>query len=286
MFRTLSGAAPKLALPQHATDCHVHYFDNQRYSGSPDGPTPPVDASLDDYQKVQQWLGLERVVLVPSNAHQKDNQCIEDALVTLGDNARGVVAVDASITDAELQRLHNLGVRGVRIMDIFGGAVGLDHMLELNARISAFDWSIIAQFDGNQLPQKVPLFESLIGDYVIDHVGKFLQPVDAHSKEFKALLSLLDRGNCYVKIAGFYETSKRGAPNFEDIEPLARALFQHAPERIVWGSNWPHVKATGAHDYPDDLKLLELVCDWAGSEQNRQKMFVDNPAKLYGFAEG
>ena len=285
MFRTLQGRQPNTKLPANSTDCHMHYFDSQRYAGSPDGPVPPEDASLDDYRQLQAWLGLGRVVFVQSNAHQKDNRSIEAALLAWGDQARGIVAVDPSISDAEIARLHALGVRGVRIMDIFGGAVGLDQMLALNARIAAFNWSLIAQFDGNQLVEKQSLFESIEGDYVIDHVGKFLKPVAVEGKEFAALLSLIDRGNCYVKVAGFYETSVRGAPHFEDIEALSRALFQHAPERMLWGSNWPHVMAKNAETYPDDVQLLDLVCDWAGSDANRQMLFVDNPARLYGFGE-
>lgn len=262
----------------------MHYFDSQRYTASPDGPTPPMDASLADYQQLQQWLGLERVVFVQSNAYQKDNRSIEAALSTFGDKARGIVAVDASISDEEITRLDALGVRGYRIMDIFRGAVGLSELQSLDARLSGHGWSAIAQFDGNQMATHQPLFESLTGDYVIDHVGKFLSPVAVDGPEFAALLSLIDRGNCYVKIAGFYETSKVGSPGFDDIAVLAKALIQHAPERVIWGSNWPHNMATSADDYPDDVHLLDLVCDWAASDHNRQMLFVDNPARLYGFA--
>lgn len=243
-----------------------------------------MDASLTDYQQLQKWLGLERVVFVQNNAYQKDNRSIEAALSAWGENARGVVAIDASIRDQEIARLAALGVRGYRIMDIFRGAVGLSELQSLDARLSGHGWSAIAQFDGNQMATYQPLFESLAGDYVIDHVGKFLSPVAVDGPEFSALLSLIDRGNCYVKIAGFYETSSIGYPHFDDTAELAKALIQHAPERIIWGSNWPHNMATSAHDYPDDVHLLDLVCDWAATEQNRQLLFVDNAARLYGFS--
>ncbi|MCL6415110.1 amidohydrolase family protein [Aestuariirhabdus sp. Z084] len=283
MFRTLAGPAPSIALPKGTIDCHMHLFDS-RYPEPKEGPAGPAhDAPISDYQQLQTWLGIDRVVIVQGNAYHKDNRCTLDALAHYGDKARAVVAVDVSITDDELQKMTQLGVRGARIMDLLQGAVGLDEMLEVNARVQPFGWSLIIQFDGRSIVERAPLLEQIQGDYVIDHIGKFLRPVSPDSNEFHSLLRLIDRGNCYVKIAACYETSLSGHPKYDDVALLAKALIEHAPERVIWGTNWPHLMSQSAQTYPDDRHLVDLANSWAGSPANRQKLFVDNPARLYGF---
>ncbi|MDO6485677.1 amidohydrolase family protein [Shimia thalassica] len=284
MFRTLTGRAPVSALPPLATDCHIHLFDSARYSDQPNGPTAPADALISHYEQVQKWLGLERVVIVQGNAYQKDNRCLLEGLDHFGSAARGVVAVSADISDEDLHQMTAKGVRGARIMNILQGAVGLDEMLEVNARVYPFGWSLIVQFDGRDILAQMAKLETIKGDYVIDHTGKFLEPVTTGSAEFAALLRLVDRGNCFVKLAGCYETSKIGHPGFDDLAALSKALIQHAPDRIIWGTNWPHNMSNSRETYPDDVHLLDLAMDWAGSRENIQKIFVDTPAQLYGFS--
>ncbi len=283
MFRTLTGPAPKNALPKGATDCHIHLFDSSKYSAQPGGPPAPEDALISHYESVQNWLGLDRVVITQGNAYQQDNRCLLEGLDHFGDNARGVVAIDASISDQEIDAMTTRGVRGARIMNILKGAVGLDQMLEVNARVQPFDWSMIVQFDGRDILDHVADLKQIKGDFVLDHTGKFLEPVAPDSAQFKAVLDLVDRGNCYVKLAGCYETSRVGYPSYSDLGELSKAVIQHAPDRVIWGSNWPHNMSNSAENYPDDVHLLDLLMDWAGSSENVQKMFVDNPARLYGF---
>ncbi len=283
MFRTLTGRPPKFDLPAGATDCHIHLFDSTKYKQQTNAPKAPEDATIEQYEQVQQWLGLSRVVVVQGNAYHKNNHCVLDALDYFGESARGVVAVDASITDSEMHSMHKLGVRGVRIMNLLQGAVGLNEMLEVNDRSNAFNWSMIVQFNGCEILEYLPRLNAIKGDFVIDHVGKFIPPVRHNSPEFSALLKLIDKGNCYVKIAGYYETSLNGYPDYNDVGQLVQTLTQHAPDRLIWGSNWPHNMATSAENYPDDAHLLDLVCEWIGNGQSRNAIFVDNPARLYGF---
>ncbi len=283
MFRTLNGHAPKIALPKGAVDCHIHIFDGSNYSAQPGGPPAPVDALTSDYKQVQKWLGIDRVVITQGNAYQTDNRCTIDAVQQFGNNARGIVSVHSDISDAELESMHKMGICGARIMNLNMGPVGLDEMLEVNARIHPFDWSMIVQFDGCQILRHVPRFEQIKGDYVIDHIGKFLKPVDVDSPQFNALLKLMDRGNCYLKLAACYETSLEGYPDYSDVGVLAEALVRHAPERIIWGSNFPHNMAKTAAAYPDDAHLLDLTNEWLGSDKNRHLAFVENPNRLYGF---
>lgn len=283
MHRRLSGDPPRIPLPAGTVDTHIHFYEEARYPHQPGGPPVPPDALVSHYEKLQKWLGMERIVIVQGNAYQFDNRCILDALDHFGDKARAVVAVRPDIANSEIEAMHARGVRGVRVMDIWQGAMGLDGLLEIDARVRPFGWHPIVQFDGREMVNRAPLFERIQGDYVIDHVGKFMEPVGLDNPAFVALLKLIDRGNCYVKISAWYETSKVGPPSYEDVGVLARAMIRHAPDRVLWASNFPHNFATTAEDYPDDALLADLASEWAETSDARQKMFVDNPVRLYGF---
>jgi D-galactarolactone isomerase len=282
MTRPLEGPAPKLRTPPGAVDTHIHFYTSD-HEGQPGGPPPPAeDATVEDYALVQKRLGLTRAVVVQGNAYQLDNRCTLDGLAKLGENARAVVCVTSDVPEAELDRLDKLGVRGARIMQLPGGAVGLDQLLPINDRISSFGWHPIVQFDGRNILEYESLLNQIRGTYVIDHMGKFLEPVAPDSAEFRALLRLVDRGNCYVKVAACYETSKTGGPDYADVGLLSSQLIAHAPERMLWASNWPHVSVQPPN-YPDDAELLDLLLTWAPDEAVRKAILVDNPARLYGF---
>lgn len=260
MFRTLTGSPPQVALPKGAVDCHMHFFDSSKYKAQEGGPpAPEEDALISQYDLVRKWLGIDRIVVTQGNAYQKDNRCTLEALDHYGDKARAIVAIDPTVSDFVLQALTNRGVRGARIMDIMKGAVGMDEMLAVNERIIPFGWSMIVQFDGRAIVDRRFLLEKIQGNYVIDHIGKFLEPVSIDSDEFKTLLRLVDRGNCFIKIAACYETSKAGYPSYEDVAPLAKKLIEYAPDRVIWGTNWPHLMSNSAQDYPDDVHLIDLV---------------------------
>jgi D-galactarolactone isomerase len=287
MPRKLSGAPPRLKLPPKATDTHMHIYDD-RFPGRAGGPPkPPLPATLADYRQLQQWLGLERVVFVQGAAYQFDNACLLDALESYTrmhgwGAAYGIAVVGPEVDEATLEDLTTRGVRGARIMDLPGGAVGLADLPAIDARTRPFGWSPIVQFDGRDIAQYLSILKRISGDYVIDHAGKFLEPVAVDSAEFKTLLELIDRGNCYVKISACYETSKVGPPDYADVGALSKALIGHAPERMLYASNWPHVSKP-IDTQPDDRLLLDLMLEWAPDEAVRQLIFIDNPARLYGF---
>jgi len=163
-----------------------------------------------------------------------------------------------------------------------GGMLHFDVMDQVVARVHPFGWHANIQLDGRNLPQYEAQIRRLPGKFVIDHTGKFLEPVSPDSKEFRSLLNLVDTGRCWVKLSAPYETSKTGAPKYEDVSRLARALVKQAPERMLWASNWPH-PGNRKPAPPDDQALLDLVADWAPSERDRHRMLVDNPAELYGY---
>lgn len=283
MPRQLEGCAPLVRLPANSVDTHMHVY-SPLYPQQTPGPLIPADCpGLDDYRLVQRRLGLQQVVIVQANAYGNDNRCMLDALDILGAQARGVVVVTPDTPESELVSMHERGARGARIMQLTGGAVGLEHLLAVNARIREFGWHCIVQFDGREILGHVPLLAQVDNPFVIDHIGKYLGPVTPESAEFKALLKLLDRGNCYVKIAGCYESSHTGGPDYADTAALTRALIAHAPERVLWASNWPHVSQT-VEGAPDDAALLDTVCGWMGDDETLQRVFVQNPRELYDFS--
>lgn len=278
--RPLTGRAPLLKTPPHSCDTHMHFYD-KRFLAVPGTPSPP-DASVEDYRKVMDWLGIERLVGVQPNAYGDDNALLMQAVGAFGPSARAVVVVKPGVSDDKLQRLTEGGARAFRCMNLLGGTLGLADLPEMAAAVQPFGWHAIVQLDGRQLPDHEAMLTRLPGRFIIDHVGKFLEPVATDHAAFKSLLRLVDTGRCWVKLSAAYETSKTGAPDYEDVGRLAKTLASAAPERMLWASNWPHAQAD-KFGYPDDVRLLDLLLDWAPDEQVRHKILVSNPEELYGF---
>ncbi|WP_275287938.1 amidohydrolase family protein [Halomonas elongata] len=279
--RPLDGPAPRLQAPPGATDCHVHLYLPE-YRAQPGGPAIPELATVEDYRRVQRRLSLERVVVTQSNAYQRDNSALLDALAELGpETARGVAVVTPDTPDHEIEAWHALGVRGARVMQLPGGAVTIDRMGEVERRIRPLGWHLMVQFNGRRLDDYRDALRRLEGDYIIDHIGKFMDPVPADDPRVDEILRLLDRGNAWFKICAGYEASLAGGPHYADVGAIARRVIAHAPERILWGSNWPHVGVPRSQ-YPDDAEQLDVLLEWASPEA-RQRILVDNPAALYGF---
>jgi D-galactarolactone isomerase len=277
----VSGRKPKLVAPPGMCDTHMHFYDTLVPS-APGGPALPGDFSVPMYRELQQRLGMSRVIVVQANAYQDDNRVMLDAMKELGAQAKGVAVVKANVAESEIARLTQAGVCGQRIFNLPGGAVNIAAMHPVMARVHNFGWYANIQLDGRELPKYESSIERLPGRFVIDHVGKFLEPVAPDHAAFKALLRLLDTGRCWVKLAAYYETSKSGAPGYDDVALLAKMLIRHAPERMIWASNWPHPSAP-ADNKPDDADLLDLLLEWAPDEKIRNRILVDNPAELFGY---
>jgi len=270
----------RLRVPQGACDTHMHFYDGSP-NAKPGAPNPGT-FTVPMYRELQKRLGLERVIVVQPNAYRDDNTVTLNAMKAIGSNARGVAVVMPGVAEAELDRLTRAGMRAVRIMTLHGGTLGFDVMDELVARVHPFGWHANIQLDGRELPQYEAQIKRLPGNFVIDHIGKFLEPVSADSKEFRSLLGLVDTGRCWVKLSAPYETSKTGAPKYEDVGRLAKALVKKAPERMLWASNWPH-PSVPKEERPDDEELLDLLLEWAPVESDRKRILVENPAELYQF---
>ena len=273
-------AKPKLVTPPGTCDTHMHFYD-ERVPGAAGAPLPG-HFTVAQYRELQKQLGLERVIVVQPNAYRDDNRVTLDAMREIGKSAKGVAVVKPGVSEAELDRLTKAGICAIRIMTLHGGTLGFDVMDELMARVHPFGWHANIQLDGRELPRYEAQIKRLPGRFVIDHTGKFLEPVPVDSREFRSLLSLVDTGRCWVKLSAPYETSKTGAPKYDDVGVLAKALVKRAPERMLWASNWPHPTARKPAP-PDDAALLDLLLDWAPDEKVRRKILADNPAELYGF---
>jgi D-galactarolactone isomerase len=269
----------KLKTPKGACDTHMHFYDGA--SAAPGTPNPGT-FTVPMYRELQKRLGLQRVIVVQPNAYRDDNRVTLDSIQAIGKDAKGVAVVKPGTPQAELERLTKAGICAVRIMTLHGGMLGFDVMDQIMTQVHPLGWHANIQLDGRELPKYEAQIKRLPGKFVIDHTGKFLEPVETSSEPFKCLLRLVDTGRCWVKLSAPYETSKTGAPRYEDVGRLASALVKKAPERMLWASNWPH-PSVPKEKRPSDEELLDLLLEWAPDESARRKMLVDNPAELYGF---
>lgn len=273
-------ARPRLKAPPDTCDTHMHIYD-RRYPKAPTARIDAPDAPVSAYLKVRERLGIERTVVVQPSTYGTDNRCTIEAMKTLGAGTRGVAVVDQTVTDAELDRLTGLGIRGIRFFMLPGGALPWDILETMAARVAPFGCHVQLQLDGRQLPDYETVLARLPCDLVIDHVGKFLEPVPVEHPSFRALERLVGRG-AWVKLSAPYEVSKVGAPNYNDVGALAKAPVKIAPDRMLWATNWPH--PTPGVPKPDDAWMLDMLLDWVPEEAVRGKILVDNPARLYGFS--
>lgn len=283
LVRPLSGLAPKFAFPAGAVDSQMHMY-LPGYPAQPGGPDLPAGSlpDADQYRAFMTWLGIDRVIITQGNAHQRDNGNLIACLAAMGDVARGVAVIDTDTSEGELDRLSAAGVVGVRIMDLPGGAVGLDALEAVDAKAASRGWMVAVQFDGNRILDHVDRLKALKSRWVFDHHGKFFAGATADGPEITALRGLMDGGRCWFKFAGVYESSRSGGPDYADVAAFSRVLAAHAPERIVWGSNWPHNLAKTQDAYPDDIALANTVLGWIGDEAAIRQALVDNPEELFG----
>ncbi|APV50743.1 amidohydrolase [Betaproteobacteria bacterium GR16-43] len=270
---------PKLIAPPGSCDTHIHIFD-ERYKTVPTAVYQPPHRPTSAYLDMRNALGLERVVVVQASVYGFDNTCLLEAMATIGSGARGVAVVPVNVTDAELERLTAAGVRGVRFFMLSGGVLPWEALETLARRVQPFGWHIDLQLDGRDLPHYEARLAALPVELVIDHNGKFLEPVPVAHPSFRVLQRLLDSGRCSVKLAAPYETSKVGPPLYDDVSAIARELVRTHPERCVWASNWPHPNRP---ENPSSAAMLDLLLHWADDDATRAKILVDNPARIYGY---
>jgi 2-pyrone-4,6-dicarboxylate lactonase len=276
---------PRLAFAPLACDCHAHILGPaSRHAYSPERVYTPPDCLPGDYRAMLATLGVERAVLVQPSVYGTDNNVMLQALQEAGPAFRAVAVVDWSIGDAELESLHAAGVRGVRVnvVDVKDGndALPLERLRTLARRIAPLGWhlELLAHVDA------FPGLDRDLADFPVDvvfgHLGYMRTDIGLGAPGFQALLRLMQRGRCWVKLTGPYRISATALPH-ADVTPFARALLRAAPDRVVWGSDWPHVMVKGP--MPNDGDLADLLPEWIPDEDQRRRVLVDNPARLYGF---
>lgn len=270
---------PRVPVPAGACDTHMHIF-TPGVPMLPGSNMPAQDGSLARYREMQRRLGLTRTVIVQPTAYGCDNTVTLDAMSALG-NARGVAVVDPAAPDSEIERLTKLGMRGLRFHMMPGGALKWDVLETMAARVAAFGWHLQFQFDASEFTTHAPRLAKLPCDIVIDHIGRFVAPINLSDANVRAMRSLVGNGRCWIKLSAPYHGSRTGPPHYADVSELAVALIAQAPERMLWASNWPHPSLK--KDFPDEAALLDLLAEWAPDSATREKILVANPARLYGF---
>lgn len=275
---------PRLRAPAGTCDTHCHVIGPQRrYPFSEPRSYTPPDAPVETYSAVRETLGIDRSVIVQPGAHGFDNTVTTDAIAVLGDSARGIAVVPPEITEAELVVLHDKGIRGLRLSTLLSGGVGTDNIARMAEKVAPLGWHILLHLkSADELPALMPMIRHLPVDVVLDHMARVTGVEGVDSPPFRALLELLTKTeSCWTKVCSWYRLSGAAAP-FDDMRRMAEAVLAARPDRVLWGTNWPHPLLFDG-PMPNDGDLMDQFMDWAGTDAVRQAVLVDNPARLYGF---
>jgi len=278
---------PRHKLPPGSTDCHCHTFEDAgRYPRAKDVSYVPAPAPLSEYLRMCETVGLQRTVQMNSSIYGHDPSVTLDLIAQLGqDRARGVTGIQPGTSTAELERLHAGGFRGARLSTKVKGYGGAELIDSVVATIRPLGWHLdlhmgsvdeIAAMEDRLLKLPVPL--------VFDHMGGVRGKEGVNAPGFRALLRILrQRDDCWAKISSWYRLSESGPPDWRDMKPMAQMLVATRPDRLIWGSNWPHANRYDPKDVPNDGDLVDAFCDWVPDPTVREQIFVTNPAQLYGF---
>lgn len=272
---------PRLKAPANAADCHIHIYDPQF------APVvaKPANATVAEYRLLQKRIGTSRVVIVTPRNYGVDNSVTLDAIEKFGQaNSRGVAVVRPDVTDAQLQRLDEGGIRGLRftVGNPQTAVVSIDMIEPLSRRIAALGWHVQLNMEADQIAENASMLQRLPSAVVFDHLGKLPPAVGIKHPAHGVIRGMLDAGRGWLKISGAYLNSDAGPPAYPEATLMAQAYVKAAPERLVWGSDWPHPTPA---IHPDDADLFDLLSVWAPDERVRNRILVDNPQKLYAFLQ-
>ena len=271
---------PRLRLPAGAIDCHMHFY-HSRYPMAPNVVRLSPDATVADYKLLQKRLGMTRVVVVTPSVYGTNNSATLDGMAEFGANARGVAVIDTNVTDAEIKRLHGLGIRGIRFNLATPGTTTADMIEPLAKRIADYNWHMQFHVKAAQVVELDAILNRLPVQVVFDHLGRVPEPDGTAHPAHKIIRSLQDKSRGWVKLSGLYMETKSGPPGYADTAAQAKAFLTGAPQRVVWGSDWPHPTESAEHK-PDDAVLLDALGDQA-TEAQRGPLFQTNAETLYDF---
>lgn len=278
-----SPSKPTFRPPPGAVDAHCHVFGpGHVFPYAPERKYTPCDASKDKLWELRDFLGFERNVIVQATCHGADNRALVDALQDAGGCARGVATVKQDVTDAELRALDAAGVRGVRFNFVkrLVDTTPRGTLLAIAERIKPLGWHIVIYFEAPELPELYDFFTSLPTTVVVDHMGRpdVTKPVDG--PEFALFIKLLrENTNFWSKVSCPDRLSRSGPDSYDDVVPFARRVVESFPDRVLWGTDWPHPNMKS--HMPDDGKLVDFIPRIARTEELQRKLLVDNPHALY-----
>ena len=273
---------PSFVPPPGAIDAHCHiYGDVERYPYDPKTWYLPPQVEVQDYLHLLTTLGIARAVFVHAAVYA-DHALILDTMAARPGRFRGVAQLPESVSEAELEKLNAGGVRGFRANLVSGNGIKLEGARRLAQRVAKFGWHVQFLLDAEAMPQMDRTLADFPIDVVVDHMGRPDIDAGIGAPGFQALIRLLQGGRAWCKLSAPYRTS-RIQPGFTDIDRYAQALVAAAPDRLVWGSDWPHVNMEAGKPMPNDGELLDKLAVWAPTEELRRKILVTNPERLYGF---
>jgi 2-pyrone-4,6-dicarboxylate lactonase len=277
---------PSFPLPPGACDTHCHIFGPQsRFPYPPEAVFCPADAPKEKLFALHEMLGFTRCVIVQSGCHGFDNSVVADAIADKGGAYRGVALLPLTVGDAALERLGDQGFCGVRFnfMKHLGRSAPIGEVIALTPRLARIGWHLQIHPDASLLEGMIPALKHSAVPVVIDHMARIDASLGLEQPPFRALLSLLEDERFWVKVSGSERASRSGPP-YADAIPFARALAERFPDRVLWGTDWPHPNFSGPP--PDDGQLVDLIAEITPTAAARRALLVDNPARLYGFSAG
>ncbi|TXS90315.1 amidohydrolase family protein [Parahaliea maris] len=279
----LSPKKPDFVPPEGAVDAHCHVFGpGDQFPFAPERKYTPCDASKDQLWALRDHLGFSRNVIVQATCHGADNRALVDALEHSGGLARGVATVRPDISDEELQALHAAGVRGVRFNFVkrLVDALPFDSLHTVAERIKPLGWHIVIYFEAQELPELYDFFTSLPTTIVVDHMGRPDVSKPVEGEEFQLFIRLLrENSNFWSKVSCPERLSLTGPDTYDDVVPFARHVVEQFPERVLWGTDWPHPNMKS--HMPDDGALVDMIPRIAPTPELQQKLLVENPMRLY-----
>ena len=276
-------ARPEFVAPHGSVDAHCHVFGpGDKFPFAPERKYTPCDAPKEKLWELRDFLGFSRNVIVQATCHGADNRALVDALRHSSGSARGIAVVDDTVTAEQIDTLHGAGVRGVRFNFVRRLAEPQPHdeLLRIAARIEPLGWHIVVYFDAEGLPDLYDFFATLPTTVVVDHMGRpdVGKPID--NKDFELFVKLMrENQNVWSKVSCPERLSVAGPPDYDDVVPFARRIIECFPDRVLWGSDWPHPNMKS--HMPDDGKLVDFIPKIATTAELQKKLLVDNPMRLY-----
>lgn len=275
--------SPSFVLPVGSCDAHCHIFGpEKKFPYHANRTYTPPDATRDDLKKLHSKLGIERAVIVQATCHGNDNSAMLDAISYSRGSYRGIAMVDETITEIELEKMNIGGIRGVRFSFArhLSGPPNFDKINHIVGKFAPLGWHAVLYLEAKDIVENIQALANLPVPVVVDHMARVKVTEGVEQKAFQLLLYLVRNEDFWVKISGAERLSKKNFP-YNDVVPYARALIEASPDRILWGTDWPHPNISG--EMPNDGELLDMLVKFAPDDVMRNKILVENPQKLYGF---